>query len=141
MPPTQTLGPRAKKAQKCVFFIAELSKIIGPKNKKLQNSVSFLFYIHVTREKSTTYAKFGKNLENHLKYFFQRRRVYKTPQKYYHSMRLNQFYLLYIHIGRHKYARSRTIFDFMTELKFQKNSNLISRRPRGDMTSDQKIKL
>ena len=39
MPPTQTLGPHAKKAQKCVFFIAELSKITGFKNKKLRNSV------------------------------------------------------------------------------------------------------
>ena len=75
MPPTQTLGTRAKKAQKCGFFIAGLSKITGPKNKKLQNNVSFLFYIHVTREKSTTYAKFEKNLKNHLKYFSRRRRV------------------------------------------------------------------
>ena len=75
MPPTQTLGPRAKKAQKCGFFIAGLSKITGPKNKKLQNSVSFLFNIHVTCEKSTTYAKFGKKLKNHLKYFLKRRRV------------------------------------------------------------------
>ena len=38
-----------------------------------------------------------------------------------HLMRLNNFYLLYMHIGRHKYARLRTIFDFITELKFQKN--------------------
>ena len=75
MPPTQTLCSRAKKAQKCVFFIAGLSKIIGPKNKKLQNSVSFDFYIHVKCEKSTTYAKFGKNPKNHLKYFLKRRRV------------------------------------------------------------------
>ena len=36
-----------------------------------------------------------------------------------------------MHIGPHKYARSRTIFDFMTELKFQKKSNAISRRPIG----------
>ena len=60
MSTTQTPCSRAKKAQKCVFFIAGLSKITGPKNKKLQNSDSFLFYIHVKREKSTTYAKFGK---------------------------------------------------------------------------------
>ena len=70
MPPTQNSDARAKKAQKCDFFIAGLSKITGPKNKKLRNSVSFLFYIHVTREKSTTYAKFEKILKNHLKYFF-----------------------------------------------------------------------
>ena len=70
MPPTQTLCSRAKKAQKCVFFIAGLSNIIGPKNKKLQNSVSFLFYIHVTREKSTTYAKFGKKPQKSPKIFF-----------------------------------------------------------------------
>ena len=63
-PSTQTLGPRAKKAQKCVFFIAGLSKITRPKNKKLRNSNSFLFYIHVTCEKSTTYAKFENNSEN-----------------------------------------------------------------------------
>ena len=75
MPPTQTLCSRAKKAQKCVFFIAGLSKITRPKNKKLQNSVNCLFYIHVTREKSTTYAKFEKNPKNHLKYFLNRRRV------------------------------------------------------------------
>ena len=89
MPPTQTLGPRAKKAQKCGFFIAGLSKITGPKNKKLQNSVSFLFYIHVTREKSTTYAKFGKKPKKSPKIFLKRRRVKLTAQKYHHLMRLN----------------------------------------------------
>ena len=70
MPPTQTLGPRAKKAQKCVFFIAGLSYITGPKNKKLQNNDSFLFYIHVPREKSTTYAKFVKISKKKPKNFF-----------------------------------------------------------------------
>ena len=75
MPPTQTLGPRAKKAQKCVFFIAGLSNITGPKNKKLQNNDSFLFYIHVPRKKSTTYAKFVKISKNTQKNFFWRRRV------------------------------------------------------------------
>ena len=70
MPPTQTLGPRAKKAQKCVFFIAGSSKIIRPKNKNLRNSVSFLFYIHITREKSTTYAKFVKKPRKSPKIFF-----------------------------------------------------------------------
>ena len=39
-------------ASVCAFFIAGLSKTTGPKNKDLQNSVSFLFNIHVTREKS-----------------------------------------------------------------------------------------
>ena len=63
MPPTQNSVYRAKKTQKCAFFIAGLSKIIGPKNKKLQNSTSFLFYIHVIRKKSTTYAKFGQTLK------------------------------------------------------------------------------
>ena len=71
MPPTQTLCSRAKKAQKCVFFIAGLSKITGPKNKKLQNSVSFIFYIHVTSKKSTTYAKFGKKTQKSPKVFFK----------------------------------------------------------------------
>ena len=75
MPPTQTLCSRAKKAQKCVFFIAGLSNITGPKNKKLQNNDSFLFYIHVSREKSTTYAKFVKISKNTQKNFFWRRRV------------------------------------------------------------------
>ena len=64
MPPTQTLGTRAKKAQKCGFFIAGLSKITGPKNKMLQNSISFHFYIHLMTIKSTTYAKFGKKSKN-----------------------------------------------------------------------------
>ena len=41
-----------------VFVIAGLSKITGLKSKKLQHSVSFLFFIHVTNKKSTTYAKF-----------------------------------------------------------------------------------
>ena len=71
MPPTQTLCFRTEKAQKCVFFITGWSKITGPKNKKLLNNVSYLFYIHVTCEKSTTYAKFRKNPKNHLKYFFK----------------------------------------------------------------------
>ena len=75
MPPTRKTSPTFKKAQKCKYLTAGLSKITGPKNKKLQNSVSFLFYIHVTREKSTTYAKFENNLKNHLKYFSRRRRV------------------------------------------------------------------
>ena len=69
-----TVFPR-KKSIKMRFFLVGLSKITGPKNKKLYNSVSFLFYIHVTCEKSTTYAKFGKNPKNHLKYFLKRRRV------------------------------------------------------------------
>ena len=33
------------------------------KNKKMQNDVSFHFYIDVIPEKSTTYAKFEKNGE------------------------------------------------------------------------------
>ena len=56
-------------------------------------------------------------------------------------MRPDKFFLFNMHIRRHKYARLRTIFDFMTELKFQKNSNSISRTPIGHMTSDQKVKL
>ena len=56
-------------------------------------------------------------------------------------MDLDEFYLLYMHISWHKYARLHTIFDFMTELKFQKNSNLISTTPRGLSTSNQKTKL
>ena len=75
MPPTRLLGHRAKKAQKRVFFIAGLSKITGPKNKKLQNSVSFLFYIHITREKQTAYAKFEKNGQKRQKMALKPRRV------------------------------------------------------------------
>ena len=59
MPPTQTLEPRAKKAQKCVFFSAGLSKITGLKNKSCKMMLAFC-YFHVTREKATTYAKFKK---------------------------------------------------------------------------------
>ena len=75
MPPTRKTSPTLKKAQKCKYLTAGLSKITGPKNKKLQNSISFHFYIHVMTIKSTTYAKFEKNLKNHLKYFSTRRRV------------------------------------------------------------------
>ena len=89
MPPTQLPLPTSKKAQKCKYLTAGLRKIIGVKNKKLQNSVSFPFYIHITREKSTTYAKFGKKPRKSAKIFFKRRKVKKTPQKYHHSMRLN----------------------------------------------------
>ena len=63
-PPTQNLRKIVKKAQKYKYLTGGLMKIIGVKNKKLQNSVSVFFYIHVTREKSTTYAKFGKNSKN-----------------------------------------------------------------------------
>ena len=45
MPPTQNSIYRAKKAQKCTFFIAGLSKIIGLKNEELHNITSFLFHI------------------------------------------------------------------------------------------------
>ena len=89
MPPTQLPLPTSKKAQKCKYLTAGLRKIIGMKNKKLQNSVSFLLNLHVTREKSTTYAKFAKNPKNHLKSFSKRRRVKLTAQKYHHWMRLN----------------------------------------------------
>ena len=65
MPPTQTLGPHAKKHKNAFFFVAGLSKITKLKNKKLQNDVSFLFNFHVTCEKATTYAKFWKNPKNH----------------------------------------------------------------------------
>ena len=51
----------AQKVQKWIFFIVGLSKITEPKNKKLRNSISFLFNIHVTSKKSTTYAIFEKN--------------------------------------------------------------------------------
>ena len=57
-PPTRLLVPKSKKAQKCVFFAAGLSKVIEPKNKKTLKSVCFLFYIYVTFEKLTAYAKF-----------------------------------------------------------------------------------
>ena len=60
MPSTRKSSPTFKKAQNGKYLTTGLRKIIGVKNKKLQNSVSFIFYIHVTREKSTTYAKFGK---------------------------------------------------------------------------------
>ena len=75
MPPTQLPLPTSKKAQKCKYLTAGLRKVNRVKNKKLQNDVSFHFYINVIPEKSTTYAKFEKNPKNHLKYFLKRRRV------------------------------------------------------------------
>ena len=65
----------AKKAQKCKYLTAGLRKVNRVKNKKLQNDVSFHFYIDVIPEKSTTYAKFEKNSKNDRKKFFRRRRV------------------------------------------------------------------
>ena len=47
--------------QKYVFFITGLSKIIGARNKKLQNSINFHLNIHFMTIKSTTYAIFRKN--------------------------------------------------------------------------------
>ena len=64
MPPTQNSVYRAKKTQKCVFLTAGLREIIGLRNKKAPNNVRFLFYMHVIAEKSTAYAKFGKNPKN-----------------------------------------------------------------------------
>ena len=75
MPPTQLPLPTSKKAQKCEYFTAGLRKVMGLKNKKMQNDVSFHFYINVIPEKSTTYAKFEKNSKNDRKKFFRRRRV------------------------------------------------------------------
>ena len=72
MPPCKHSVLAQKSTKMRFFFIAGLSKVTVPKNKKLQNS-QLSFYIHVTREKSTNYAKFEKNLKNHLKYF-------KAPQ-------------------------------------------------------------
>ena len=71
MPPTQNSVYRAKKAQKRDFFTAGLSKIIGPKNKKPQNDVRFLFYIYVIAQKSTAYAKFRKKPRKSPKIFFE----------------------------------------------------------------------
>ena len=71
MPPTQNSIYRAKKAQKRNFFTTGLSKIIGPKNKKPQNDVRFLFYIYVIAQKSTAYAKFRKKTRKSPKIFFE----------------------------------------------------------------------
>ena len=38
--------------------------------------------------------------------------------------------LCFIYAYQPKYARLRTIFYFMTDFEFKKNSNLISRRPQ-----------
>ena len=65
MPLTRLPLPTSKKAQKCKYLTTGLSRITGPKNKKLKNSISFHFYIHVMTIKSTTYAKFGKKSKNY----------------------------------------------------------------------------
>ena len=59
---------RAKKAHKCVFLTTGLRKIIKLENKLTQNNVRFLFYIYIIAEKSTAYAKFGKNPKNDQKW-------------------------------------------------------------------------
>ena len=58
---------RAKKAQKRFFFIAGLSKITGPKNKKLRNSVSFLC-LFMSNVKNPPPTQNLKNPKNYLKY-------------------------------------------------------------------------
>ena len=63
MPPTLKTPPTLKKAQKCKYLPAGLRKAIEVKNKKMQNHVSFHFYMNVIAKKSTTYAKFEKNCE------------------------------------------------------------------------------
>ena len=75
MPPTQLPLPTSKKAQKCRYLPAGFRKIIEVKNKKMQNHVSFHFYIDVIGKKSTTYAKFEKNSKNDQKKFFSCRRA------------------------------------------------------------------
>ena len=84
MPPTQLPLPTPKKAQKCKYLTAGLRKIIRVKNKKLQNDISFLFYTHDTREKSTTFAKFGKKQKSP-KIFF------KAPQASLNSSKIPPF--------------------------------------------------
>ena len=79
MPPTLKTLPTFKKAQKCKYLTAGLRKVNRVKNKKLQNDVSFHFYINVIPEKSTAYAKFEKNSKNDQKKFFRRRRVKSIP--------------------------------------------------------------
>ena len=74
MPPTRKTSPTFKKAQKCYNLPAGLRKMTEMKNKKMQNDVSFHFYINVIAKKSTTYAKFEKNSKNDQKKNFQ------TPQ-------------------------------------------------------------
>ena len=73
MPPTQTLGPHAKKHKNAFFFVAGLSKITKLKNKKLQNNGSFLSNFHVTCKKATTYAQLWKNPKNP-------QNIFKAPQ-------------------------------------------------------------
>ena len=58
-----------------VLYITWLSKITRPKNKKLLNKLSFLFYIHVVREKSTAYSKYIKKTQKSPENLFYRRRV------------------------------------------------------------------
>ena len=48
----------------------ESSKITRPKNKNMQNSVSFFLYIHVLHEKSTAFEKFEKKPLKSPKNFF-----------------------------------------------------------------------
>ena len=52
------------------FFHRRVIKMTRPKNKNLQNSLSFDFYIHVMTIKSTTYAKFEKKAKM-TKIFFE----------------------------------------------------------------------
>ena len=69
MPSTRKTSPTFKKAQKCKYLPAGLRKIIEMKNRKMQNYVSFHFYINFIAKKSTTYAKFEKNSKNDQKIF------------------------------------------------------------------------
>ena len=44
--PTRYSVQKSKKAEKCVFFAAGLSKVISMKNKKMSNVISFILLIN-----------------------------------------------------------------------------------------------
>ena len=75
MPPTLKTLPTFKKAQKCKYLPAGLRKIIKVKNRKMQNHVTFHFYIDEIVKKSTTYAKFEKNRKMTKKNFLDAARL------------------------------------------------------------------
>ena len=82
MPPTSLRDQTAKKAEKCVFFAAGLSKVMSMKNKKLPNCIRLVLIINLLSKKLPPTQNFTKKAKICIKTDLERRRVKQIYQKY-----------------------------------------------------------